>query len=314
MGDSAGCVRPYLPGRHEGHPSVGANMTTMNDLEKSAFDALNDFAGSALVFLWEGEVSADNAATANGSGTVLRTPGGRLFVLTARHVFEDDSNGEPQTFERAQTVKYAVGGRAVQFGKADALGEQHWHPSVDVAIALLKPDVATHFADAALSVDMVAKTADDATEGHMTMICGFPAGYRRTAIDHQNKKVDHGLASVTYSTDVEGQDNKGRHRVRWGEAEMTGTVPMQARDSAAARQLGIKPGQVFDLAHPGGISGGPLWRFRKVPKNEVWEPSKLARIVGIASTYLEPHSFAPSVSTWGDWLRDAIAKIDAEVC
>jgi hypothetical protein len=88
---------------------------------------------------------------------------------------------------------------------------------------------------------------------------------------------------------------------------------MRAR--SAAKHLGIEAGQIFDLAHPGGISGGALWRFRKVPKTEVWDPSKLARLIGVASTYLKPPDsieFCPSVATWGDWFRETVAKIDAD--
>ena len=192
------------------------------------------------------------------------------------------------------------------------LGDQFWHPTVDVALALLKPDAAKLFTHAALSCDVVAETDEEDPEGEMTMICGFPALYRRAAVDHQNKKVDVGFASVTYSTDVNGKDDKGRYRVSWGEGELSGTVPLRAQ--SAANHLGIEQGQIFDLAHPGGISGGPLWRFRKVPKTEVWDPSKLARLIGVASTYLKPPDnieFCPSVATWGDWLRETIAKIDA---
>jgi hypothetical protein len=253
------------------------------------------------VFLVEGAVGAASADAPNGSGTLLRTPGGRVFVLTARHVLEDDPPDQ-----------YALGGRAVQYGVADALGDQFWHPTVDVALALLKPEAAKLFTHAALSCDVVAETDEEDPEGQMTMICGFPVLYRRAAVDHQNKKVDVGFASVTYSTDVNGKDEKGHYRVSWGEGELSGTIPLRAQ--SAANHLGIEQGQIFDLAHPGGISGGPLWRFRKVPKTEVWDPSKLARLIGVASTYLKPPDnieFCPSVATWGDWFRETIAKIDA---
>ncbi|HEX2870836.1 MAG TPA: hypothetical protein VHP33_06255 [Polyangiaceae bacterium] len=274
----------------------------MSDLDEAASDALNDFAGGALVFLLEGEINAESALAPNGSGTVLRTPGGHVVVLSARHVFEDDP-----------PAQFALGGRAVQHGVPDAIGEQFWHPSVDVAVARLKPTAAALFAHAALPCDLVAGTNEEDPEGDTAMICGFLARYRRTAVDHSNRRVDHDFASVTYSTDVNGKDERGRYRVAWGEGELSGTIPASASD--AARQLGIKVGQLFDLAHPGGISGGPLWRFRKEwRKSEVWEPSKAGRLIGIASSYLPPPDsieFCPSVATWGDWFRDTIAKIDA---
>jgi len=69
--------------------------------------------------------------------------------------------------------------------------------------------------------------------------------------------------------------------------------------------------EVFKLAHPGGISGGPLFRLRtRRPKQEVWAPEKNARIVGVASTFLDNREYCPSVSAWSDWFRDTVHQID----
>lgn len=96
----------------------GAERSSLTALERAAYDSLNDFAGSSLVFLAEGAIGA-SAAAPNGSGTLLQTLGGRIFVLTARHVLEDDPPDQ-----------HALDGRAIKYGIADALGKQFWHPTV----------------------------------------------------------------------------------------------------------------------------------------------------------------------------------------
>lgn len=264
----------------------------LTDLEREAFEGVHQFAQRGLVFLVDGPIGPSMHRAANGSGTLLRTPLGRIVVLTARHVLEDDRPSE-----------FAIAGRSQPEGLDDAVGREWWHPDVDVAVALLKQHAASVLGTHAVSSDVVAETGDATIGGHQAaLICGFPASYRDSEVDHHARRVEVNFPSVSYLTLADGIDAKGRHRVQWGEGVVGD------RDRPGLR--GVAPGELFNLAHPGGMSGGPLWRFTKVPKGEVWDPSKMARIIGVASSYLAPHEFAPSVATWGDWFRETIAEID----
>jgi hypothetical protein len=77
----------------------------------------------------------------------------------------------------------------------------------------------------------------------------------------------------------------------------------------------IPAGESFEIVHPRGISGGPLWRFRTVGEGNLWSPSKMGQIVAVATTFnpAPDHlELCTSVAVWGDWFRETIARIDAQ--
>jgi hypothetical protein len=220
-------------------------------------------------------------------------------VLTAKHILEDDPPADG----------FTIGGPRDPGTACSAALERQWlHPEVDVdvAVATLTRPAADAFGRAAYDSSLVA-TADDwnLLDDDVTMICGYPAGYRGEEVDHDRKTILHILPGVTHATTVAPDlDARGRYRVEWGPGIM--------EDPDGKFQfLGIEDGKERDLAHPGGISGGPLWRVRgPISKSEIWIPDKMARIVGVASRYLEGIEFAPSVKVWGDWFREVIAEVD----
>lgn len=264
----------------------------MSAVDRQAFDAVQEYVARPLVFLAEGAIGPGMRTTPNGTGTLLRTPGGRVLVLTARHVLEDD-----------RPEQWAIGGK-ISHGIDDALGAEWLHPNLDldVGLALLKPHAAAALESYALAHSAVAEDGAFRSEDHQAILCGFPGAYRSAEIDQRAGRATVHFQSLTYGTTVDGLDAKSRYKVRWQE--------WYSHDDAAADLLKAKSGEPVRLEHPRGISGGPLWRFDYAREGELWDPSRVGRIIGIASTFLEPHEFVPSVEAWGAWFRETLAKID----
>ncbi|MET0790949.1 MAG: hypothetical protein ABW061_05465, partial [Polyangiaceae bacterium] len=263
-------------------------------LKRQAFDALHDFGREAVVFLLDGRVGLNARTAPNGSGTLFRTPGGQIVVLSAAHVFDD-----------VPEDGMSIGGKT-RDGVSNAIAAVHKHPSsdVDIAVGVLSDVAARVFGAFALSPDFVAGASDTAFERENPMlICGYPTAYKETTVDRARGSARIEFACVSYLTWVERKlDSRARYRATWKEAVLTEHDPVVPA---------VKPGEVFEIAHPGGISGGPLWRFRTVGKGEIWAPAKMGKIVGVASSYLDDVEFCPSIAAWGDWFREVIAAIDA---
>lgn len=271
----------------------------MNDLQKNASEAIHKFAQRGLAFVVDGATNVDLYKTPNGSGAILKTPGGAVVLLTAMHVLEDDppANG------------FSIGGPPIPGVAVQDAVLRHWsYADCDVAVALLTETAATRFSDIAFPSSSVAISSDwEIGETDSTVIAGYPTLYRGRQVDDSRKLVEQFYVGVTYLTIVEpGLDKKGRYRVQWDEGVMLDP-------EGNFKFLGLKDGELQDLTHPGGISGGPLWTFRaKTPKTELWSPEKRGRIVGVASRFLEGVEFAPSVKGWGDWFLDVIKEIDKQ--
>lgn len=176
---------------------------------------------------------------------------------------------------------------------------------MDVAIALISPEAEQMFASFAVSTDVVAATTDTGfSEQNPMIVCGYPANYRRTLAKGPGAAL-HEFACARYATLVaSGLDASGRYRARWKEAKLTS-------DDAVFPP--VPKGETFDIVHPVGMSGGPLWRFRSVGEGNLWSPARMGQIVGVASTYLDDVEFCVSVAAWGDWFSETIAKIDTEI-
>jgi hypothetical protein len=268
----------------------------MADLEvkMQALLALQTYAMRPVVFMLDGPLAGFQLLEAKaGSGLVLRTPRGRTVVLTARHNFDD----LPQS-------GMSIGGRV---SVADALGPrwEHPNPEVDIAITGLKPDAEQMLSVLAVPTSVVAASSDTAfTRENPMILCGFPALYRRT-LPRDAKTADHEFSCMSYATTVEPDlDSEGRYLAEWKEGALTEKDPVLPA---------IKPGETFEIVHPRGISGGPLWRFRSTPEGQLWSPEAKGMIVGIATDYRERTSrqLCPSVAVWGDWFSETVAAIDA---
>jgi hypothetical protein len=253
---------------------------------------MHGYARQALAFLVDGPIDARTSTAAAGSGTVLKTADGHVVVLTAKHVIEEMPEGG-----------ICVGSTGID-GIADAVARRWMHPTEDVAVALLSSDAQERFVSSALPADVVPASSDTQfLEENPMLICGFPSAYRKTLVDRAADRACVEFFSTSYLTVVDPLlDERGRYRVTWKEAVLSEHDRVEPA---------VKPGEIFVIRHPRGISGGPLWRFRRPEKTALWAPAKMANLVGIASTYLDGIEFCPSVAVWGDWFRETLSSIDA---
>lgn len=269
-------------------------LAAAEEMQEQAEEALHRFVGSAMVFVIEGPPDERKLERANGSGTLLRTPAGRVILLTAAHVLQDESG-------KTCADIFSLGGIALPNGAvADSLTQRWVHSSADVAVA--RVSAAEAFGSAPVPTSLVATPSESGIEGKFGFrLGGFPAGYRRESI--AGSYLLHGMMPLTYATTLDGLDERGRFKVRWEDSIVVGN-----EDS---RHLGLVAGKEIELVHPRGISGGPLWRFAPGAKGELWAPGKIAKLIGVACSYLEPISFVESTTAWGEWFTDVVAQVDA---
>lgn len=229
------------------------HFTASDERKARGVEALNKYFAQSLVFIGEGPAVGLKEPRANGTGTLIITPERRIAVLTAKHVLEDDPPSDG----------FTLGGPAIGTGGLHLPFVRHWsHPAVDVAIALLTEHAGAVFGASAVPHDRVAEIADELTEDDDAFICGFPAAYRLFEVDKRTKIIEQHMHSLVYRTGVTGPDASLRYRVTWSE----GVV-----DRADGRHalFDIEEGKPFKQKHPGGVSGGPLWKVSPVGPRRV---------------------------------------------
>lgn len=258
-------------------------VTDTKGLDELALKAAGEYVRRSSVCLI-GPFSQDGEEIPIGSGTAIRTPGGRVVVLTAAHNFETGG-------ERAIAYFGMPPGRALR-GVASRL---HVCDGIDVALFEVRGDGTRSLLP--LSVDLDAIGAAEAVEPDFQyVVAGYPSGFIFTPEKHT-----HVLHAVANNVRGVGIDDQGRYRFRWDRAVLP-------REIVQALAL---PSAKLELPHPRGISGGALWRFQ--PMHEpVWSPTSHARLVAIPHRFLQPTQFAENVSRWGDWLRETIQRIDRD--
>jgi len=250
------------------------------DQEKWGQYAINTFISRPSVFIAPG--IAGDKPNEIGSGTIICTPQNNLVILTAKHLAEEARRAKCR-------FGYGLGRNIVNNFVAGIL----FHPDeVDVSLLIIKEALSPPLKDLALSPDSVANRDDKILYGDCLILNGFP-----TELTQYNEKNNiYGLGSITYwgcKLSPEKYDEKGRYLVEWKDAEQ------------------FRSNEPLELPQPYGISGGPLWRFRKCPKSPVWSPEGIGKIIGIQSKWdgkeillVEP------VKKWGDWFRDSIKQVD----
>lgn len=246
---------------------------------------------------------ASERATAVSTGIAVRTPGGRVVVLTAWHCvqnLDEDpcsliQDSWPNAVQRGLT-------RAIE-GPADC----------DVAIAIPSAEAQAVLTRARCWIDSasVATSADDMVGStEWLLLGGYLGDLTSESVDHSAKAVAQNFGSMTYAfPSVERDALRRRYRIAWAEnAEVNHLHPLDARTT------NVNVGDSEPLPRPHGVSGGPVWRVQtNTPPNEIWTPEKRLKLVGIATSYLasERIEFAESVAIWGNWFHDTIAVLDA---
>lgn len=234
---------------------------------------------------------------------MVRTPTGRILVLTAWHCVED-----------LPKRKYSLGFTDERSGIWDPFEDVIRGPEpCDVALATLHSESENALKDspAVIEADMIATPDDDGVgEQDWCVLGGFPSLFVREHVDHGAKVITQMPGAITYAgCTATNRDQRGRYAVTWTEeAEVASIHP------DVARQDDIRAGDTNKMPHPAGMSGGPLWRFRRASApTGVWMPDKRLKIIGVAVSFLESKriEFVESVSAWGEWFHAQVADIKA---
>jgi hypothetical protein len=276
-------------------------MTVTDDEERQrqGWKAIHERLRRSLVFIIDGPPGEDKAGRYHGSGTVVRSPGGVVIIVTAAHVFTDPPDG------------YTLGGYELE-PVGDPFMTVIKHPAsdeVDFAIAVLKPEIAERCGRDAISLDEIAPSdfALEIPQKEPIVLCGFPLDRRVQQVDHEKRIKFQGYVPWAYATSVLRIDRRGRYEVAWTEGIA------EDDEYGLLEVYGFKVGEVFKQGHPQGISGGPLWLVRGVKKSAVWVAERAALLIGINESWdKEATEYCPSTRMWGDWVRTTIAALDAE--
>lgn len=256
---------------------------------------------STLAFIVPSAVG-DAPAREVGSATVVRTPAGKVILLSVSHNF-----AEPAP---VRSVGYSNAPDAIN----DAIDHVISHPKavpgaaneVDVALAIPKPDAAAELNKVAISYDQIATATDsDIAPEDACIVGGFPWDMTLRHEDKARRIRTQLFASLTYGCTIANRDAHRRYQIPWTGG--TFTTPGLWTVATGETKLTTMP-------QPHGMSGGGLWRFRKPATNEpIWTPQKAGKLIGVQrGWYRDDRTLVvESVATWGEWLAEVIRDVDS---
>lgn len=231
----------------------------------------------------------------NGSGVVLATPSGTPYLLSASHVFENESCSSLIVANQHVECRNA----GVRLFKAPCRPGATARRPIDVAAVALSAA-----ACAALTPMLGAQLGSNSqtTDDSVIIVSGFPSYLCRSVADGQGTVfVDPG--KLTYTTGITGRDDLQRIELEWGPAVL----------NPGAEQIPHRPvpekGE-FQLGSPEGISGGGVWRTRRPRSDELWSATKHCELIGIAVSTRSDTEFVEPVDLWRPWLEGVIEEID----
>lgn len=247
--------------------------------EGFARHAVEEFVQYSCAFLSPGAEGL--VAAENGSGIIIRTRGGMYCILTAKHIADE-----------AVRNQYRIG-----FYQASNLipdfvaGVVSFPGDVDVGLLIVKNQLTLPFKELAITQDVIPLNGQGEIMGEDSLIVnGYPSKATRLNI----KAGLQGFELLTYwcTPDNVSFDDHARYRLEWKDA-----VSRNVDD--------------FELPAPGGMSGGPLWRFRKPESSLIWTVGDIGRIVAIQSAWDRTETlFLEPVEKWSTWFHDTCASID----
>ena len=257
------------------------NDMSFNDRELHAQDAINEFVQHSCAFIIPG-VNQQRAYDV-ASGVIIRTRENHFIILTAQHVAKDARREEHRLgyFNCSNPLSNFVSG--IWLCPND----------IDVALLIVNDDLTSPLDKLAIFPESVRICELDIQEQDSLILNGYP--YEISS--ESRERSEHGFKVMSYWCKLSDNniDNKGRLQVDWNDAETW------------------RSGDNFDLPKPIGMSGGPLWRFRKPSSSSIWSPSKIGRIVGIQSAWKKETLFIEPVNKWAAWFHECIKTIDATV-
>jgi hypothetical protein len=238
-----------------------------------------------------------------GSAVLLRNARGVPFLVTASHLFRDDGwrqvGWRPLAlFAPALEADGVAELRDVGADARFAPGRVPEKP-VDVALVTVRPEFHDRLRPLAAGMERIAD--DDAVRPEdVLLLAGFPM-----SLSYRQSPKTQRFATLTYATGITGRDQHGRLEVYYDEAIPHEGIP------TLPHLPDVLPGKVMSLGHPGGISGGGLWRVRGSEKGEaLWSPSSHATLIGVPVAWNgRTTEYAESVAVWGRWLKDAADRL-----
>ena len=249
--------------------------------EHFAQDAINDFVQSSCAFLVPG--SDGSVASEVGSGVIIQTNGGNFVILTAKHIAENAQREQHRLgiFKCSNPIPDFVAGLLL------------FPDDVDVALLVVKENFASALKSVAVPEDSVPVGAADIMDEDSLVLNGFPA----EIIQQDEDKRVKALTVITYwcwPANI-SNDKYGRYQLEW-------------KDATA-----LRGDQAFDLPSPQGMSGGPLWRFRKPASTSLWSARRIGKIIGIQSAWDQKETaIIEPINKWCGWFHDSLRKIDHE--
>ncbi|HEX4335268.1 MAG TPA: Fic family protein [Polyangiaceae bacterium] len=297
--DSADALFPRLFSA-ETTTSRAPNVHDAQELWAQVRQAAGAWVSRSLVCL--AQQRASERVNALATGTAIRTPGGRVVILTAWHNVSDLQENPWSLIQDSWPSAVQRGVTHAIEGPADC----------DVAIAIPSPQAHEVLVRARCTVDSasIATSNDDVVDStHWLVMGGYLGALTSEAVDHSRKTVTQSFGSVTYAFPFAPRDAlRRRYRIPWIENAVVSSLnPIDARAAS------VRVGDSEPLPQPHGVSGGPVWRVQTgTPPNDLWTPEKRLKLVGVATSYLEPEriEFAESVASWGNWFHETIAAID----
>ena len=261
----------------------GSDMTMRAEREHQAQDAINQFVQHSCAFLVPGE--KNRVATEVGTGAIVRTGAGHCCILTVKHVAED-----------ARDKQYRLG----FLGCSNPIPDFVWgillYPGdVDVALLIVKDQFAPVLASRALTQNSIPlKNEEGIAHEDSLVLVGYPA---RMSL-YNEAESQQGFVSITYwcpPADI-SPDRNGRYQVEWKDAILW------------------RNEKTFELPEPKGMSGAPLWRFRKGDLSSVWLADRIGKIVAIQSAWDKKEIlFLEPVDKWGTWFHERFANMTTEL-
>lgn len=271
-------------------PPAGLPWAT-DPRQRAAAEAITSFVQAPLAGMpWS--LQFGGVPTGVGTGTLFRA-GSRVCVLTARHVAEDVLSRRHHS---------GIFWRGLPDALRDCFVQAYTAPDdVDVAVLLLKPEVAPGLVAAtSLTSDAVAASDDgEIGAGQAVALAGYPWDLKRhpAGSDRATFTVLHLLPAVRPGCGAERHSPAGMHL---GLSVDATTLP-----TGAAR----------DMPEPAGVSGAAVWRVanRETAPGELWSPTRDAKIVGVQVSYFASLRClrAEPVSSWGKWFHETLDEIAA---
>ena len=140
----------------------------------------------SLVFIIDGPSNEQKRGRPNGSGTLLRSPGGKDRGPHCGPCFERSAAG---------ILPGRLHPTRRRDGQPFALTFKHpkGDEQVDVAVALLTPQAAASFGAGAISIESVAATSVELGERDSTVICGFSGAVPNAEVRSRQEDLFRGL-------------------------------------------------------------------------------------------------------------------------